>query len=126
MYHHIVKIVGRSHMSSAQFTVNGHWFDSAIKAEQEPFILTPSYLLQHYHTLEKKSEIGFIGLPYQQWQAGLNSCVGRWGGCIPTSAPALVYHHGAAAFTDESNKHFRERAFDAVKLWMGTLSGALL
>jgi hypothetical protein len=36
-----------------------------------------------------------MSVPYVKTEVGLNSCTGRWAGCIPGDAPALVYHHGA-------------------------------
>jgi hypothetical protein len=60
-------------------------------------LLKPSFLVQHVPALRARSHVGFVGLsePYDTRQVGLNSCVGRWEGCIPADAPALVYHHGA-------------------------------
>lgn len=43
-------------------------------------------------------------------QVSLHSCRGRWGGCIPEVAPALIYHHG--------HRHKDFRLMEVVGAWL--------
>ena len=90
-------------------------------------LMQPRCLYKHRAKLARDSRFGFVGLQadssdHNERQVALNSCLGMWAGCIPTDAPALVYHHGAAVFDDEYLKQFRGPIVAALELWTSMLT----
>jgi hypothetical protein len=91
VYDHVLDVVGPEKAPQEKKAVG-----ELYKLDQVE-LLKPAFLHTQAAALQARAQVGFVGMsvPYDKTEVGLNSCVGRWRGCIPTDAPALVYHHGA-------------------------------
>ena len=75
-------------------------------ANQSPVL---GELYKHMEQLKMASDFGFIGLDaaHDATRVSLHSCNGRWEGCIPKDAPALVHHSGSSLFWQDKQQHYR-------------------
>ena len=81
----------------------------------EPPHPEPALLAQHEDLLKANSTFGFLGFghPHNTMRVALTSCLGRWDGCIPDGAAAIVWHHGHRAHED----YYGEGLSAAIQLW---------
>ena len=95
---------------------------------EDPELLKPAFLSKFTAKLQRQSAVGFIGLAehHPMQEVSLYSCIGMWSGCIPTNAPALVYHHGSGAFgyDKEYLMRFRPAVLRSLDLWLAMATGA--
>ena len=89
------------------------------------FLLSPQTLTANEAALRDRCPIGFVNLAFEHpvWSVALVSCMGNWRGCIPSNAPALVYHHGT---NDERILAYRPRVQAALRLWVISYGDAWL
>jgi hypothetical protein len=122
LYEHVLSIVGQENAPSEQFNMQN------ITAVEDPELLKPLFLVKYTDELQAKSDVAFLGLyhPHRGHEVALYSCLGKWAGCIPWNAPALVYHHGSGWYDDEYRKEFRPVVLESVILWLRIASGELL
>jgi hypothetical protein len=124
LYEHVLGIVGEDNAPEEQFT----WDN--ITTTADPELLKPTFLHRYRKQLKARSHVAFLGLraegEHRVREVALYSCLGMWPGCIPTEAPALVYHHGSGMFGDQYLEQFYPLVHESLGLWLRTASGALL
>jgi hypothetical protein len=83
---------------------------------EPPQVQLATFLL-HKRQIAAESVFGFVGLhvPHRMSQVSLHSCGGRWVGCIPAEAPALVQHHGHHHYYV---RDYMPRLMEALRMWI--------
>ena len=122
LYEHVIQIVGKENAPQEQVPLE------ELHKTEEIELLKPPFLSRYSTQLHAQSDVAFVGLSkaYVKTQVGLNSCMDRWTGCIPGDAPALIYHHGYKAYSDESIADYLTAVSDAIDLWLKSVHGFLL
>jgi hypothetical protein len=120
LYEYVLSIVGEENAPEEQFTMD------TITTIEDPELLKPTFLHRYREQLMARSHVAFLGLhaegEHRVREVALYSCLGMWAGCIPTQAPALVYHHGSGVFSDQYLEQFFPAVLESLQLWLRLLS----
>ena len=121
MYEHVLSIVGAANAPLETFAAK----PENITFVEDPELLKPHNLAPFETALRAQSQVAFVGLSdhHNMREVALYSCLGKWFGCIPHNASALVYHHGSSVFGDDYLLEFRPAVLHSLQLWLGMASG---
>ena len=95
----------------------GPYYPEADADWQCAMLLAPSTLAANEDAMRERGAVAFINAAFDHptSEVALTSCNGHWNGCIPSGAPALVYHHGT---NDKRIDSYRPKVQALVKMWV--------